>query len=211
MPTLSKVQVENIETTEYVSLAKRMRRTKWYWRLAFAALIFCVVWTSGMYAGGYRINSKQAAYASNIVDERHLPLTTVEIGNDRVMYIFDDDGLYREVNVTYRFPFWKYQQMHPDHYIRQDTPIQLLTRKSIGNSLDNSYYMVYVVVVNDNRVAYIELGKKGKMQSQEVDEGMMTFYWNETGNWDGSGNWSGGIKLSELRGTAYAADGTPII
>ena len=56
--------------------------------------------------------------------------------------IFDDDGLYCEINVTYRFPFCRYQQMYPDHYIRQDVPMQLLTQKSIGNSLDNSFYIV---------------------------------------------------------------------
>ena len=101
--------------------------------------------------------------------------------------------------------------MEEDHYIKQQSPLQLLTHKTIASAKDNSFYIVYVVAVNDKHVAYIELGREGKMQRKQVDDVVVVaFYWNDTGKWDGSIDWGGSILNSELRATAFASDGTPL-
>lgn len=95
-------------------------------------------------------------------------------------------------------------------YLEMDTPLQILTGKTVANSLDKSLYMIYAIAVNDTHVASVELGREGKMQKELVKQGMVHFVWDETGDWDGTDNWPGIISRNELKGTAYAADGTPL-
>lgn len=197
------------DTSEYVSLAKRLRRTKWYWRACIGALLGFMLVLFLNYADGSRLAPLNAAYASKVVDNRAALMAAVPMGNHRILYIFDDDGLYRDVDVIYRFPYWKYNHTIPNRYIaKPDEGLQVITHKSYASSIDNSLYIVYAVVVNDERVAYIDLGKEGKMQRQNVESKVTVFYWDETGSWDGTDSWNGMIKNTELRGTAYASDGT---
>lgn len=201
------------EKKAYISLAKRIRRTRWYWRLIIGILIGSFVWASLMYAEGYRLNPLSAAYAGNILTRERPVLDTIKIADDKMIYLFRDGadgGLYREVYVTFRFPFWRYQYMTQDYYIYEDTPLQILTGKTIANSLDKSLYMIYAIAVNDTHVASVELGREGKMQKELVKQGMVHFVWDETDDWDGTDNWPGIISRNELKGTAYAADGTPL-
>ncbi len=46
------------------------------------------------------------------------------------------------------------------------------------------------------------------MQRQNVDSKIVVFFWDETGNWDGTDTWNGMIEKAELRGSAYANDGS---
>lgn len=193
----------------YLSLAKRLRRTKWYWRLYIVFIIGIIIYQSLMYSDGNRFDAMKAAYASNVIDNQSQLMATVPMGNKRILYIYDDDGLYRDIDVTYKFPYWKYTHTSPNRYIADpDAGVQLITNKAYANSTNNSLYIVYAVAVNDKRVAYIELGKEGSMQRQNVDSKIAVFFWDETGNWDGTDTWDGIIKKGELRGTAYANDGS---
>lgn len=193
----------------YLSLAKRIRRAKWYWRLCIGLLLGCIISLSLMYADGNRFEPMSAAHAGNVIDKNSRLLATVPMGKERILYIYDDDGLYRDIDVIYHFPFWKYSYKWPNRSIADpNSGIQLITRGSYANSINRSLYIIYAVAVNDARVDCIELGKEGKMQRQNVNSSITVFFWNETGNWDGTGTWSGMIKDSELRGIAYASDGT---
>lgn len=193
----------------YLSLAKKLRRTKWYWRLCIGLLLGCIISLSLMYADGNRFDPMNAAHVGNVIDKNSRLLATVPMGKERILYIYDDDGLYRNIDVIYHFPFWKYSYTWPNRYIADPSSgVQLITRGSYANSINKSLYIVYAVAVNDTRVAYIELGKAGKMQRQNANSKITVFFWNETGNWDGTGTWNGMIKDSDLRGTAYASDGT---
>ncbi len=193
----------------YLSLAKRLRRAKWYWRLCIGLFLGCIISLSLMYADGNRFDPMSAAQAGNVIDKNSRLLATVPMGKERILYIYDDDGLYRDIDVIYHFPFWKYSYKWPNRYIAYpNSRVQLITRGSYANSINKSLYIIFAVVVNDTRVAYIELGKEGKLQRQNVDSPITVFFWDETENWDGTGTWNGMIKDSELRGTAYASDGT---
>lgn len=196
---------------EYLTLAKRLRKTKWYWRFAVAVFITALVWTSLMYSEGFRLTPLNAAYASNILQKGQLLLADIKIAEDKELYLINERGLYREIYVTYSFPFWKYQYVFPDYYIPKDAPLQLLTQKSLASDDPVTYlYMVYSVAVNDENVAVVELGRKDKLQRKNVQKGMVSFVWDESDNWDGSASWEGMIKPGELIGTAYAANGTPL-
>ncbi|ACL76961.1 hypothetical protein [Ruminiclostridium cellulolyticum] len=193
----------------YQSLAKRLNRAKWYWRLCIGLLLGCIISLSLMYADGNRFDPMSAAHAGNVLDENSRLLAAVPMGKERILYIYDDDGLYRDINVVYHFPFWKYNYKWPNRYIAdRNLGVQLITKGSYANSINKSLYIIFAVAVNDGRVAYIELGKEGKLQRQNVDSPITVFFWDETGNWDGTSTWNGMIKDSELRGTAYASDGT---
>jgi hypothetical protein len=193
----------------YLPLAKRLRRVKWYWRICIGLFLGCIIVLSMMYAEGYRFNPSSAAYAGNIVDKNSRVLATVPMGKERILYIYDDDGLYRDIDVIYQFPFWKYSYKWPNKCIADpNSGVQLITRGSYADSIHKSLYIVFAVAVNDTRVAYIELGKEGKIQRQNVDSPITVFFWDETGKWDGTVTWNGLIKDSDLQGTAYASDGT---
>ncbi len=196
---------------EYLTLAKRIRKTKWYWRFAAAVFISALIWTSLMYSEGFRLTPLNAAYASNILQKGQSLLADIKIADDKELYLINERGLYREIYVTYSFPFWKYQYVFPDYHIPQDAPLQLLTQKNLGSDDPEIYlYMVYTVRVNDENVAVVELGRKDKLQQKNVQEGMVSFVWDESDNWDGSAYWEGMIKPEELIGTAFAANGTPL-
>ncbi len=193
----------------YVSLAKRLRRAKWYWRLCMSLLMGIVVALSLMYAEGYRFDPMKAAYASNLVDSHAQPVAAVPMGNERILYIYEQDGIYQNIDVVHQFVNWKYVPVWPSRHIADPgAMLQLVERKAYANSEKNSLYIVFAVAVNDSRVAYLELGKEGSMQRQNVTSKMAVFFWDETGNWDGTDTWSGLISDSELQGTAYADDGT---
>jgi hypothetical protein len=193
----------------YQSLAKRLRRAKWYWRLCIGLFLGCILSFSMMYADGNRFNPLSAAQAGNVMDKNARLLATVPMGKERILYIYDDEGLYRDIDVIYRFPFWKYSYKWPNRHIADpNTGVQLITEASYASSTNQSLYLIFAVAVNDPLVALIELGKEGKMQRQNVDSSIAVFFWNETGNWDGTATWSGMIKDSQLQGTAYDSDGT---
>lgn len=195
----------------YLSLAKRLRRAKWYWRLCIGLFLGLIIFLSFMYADGNRFDPISAAQASNIINKNSQLLATVPMGKERILYIYDDDGIYRDIDVIYHFPFWKYRYKWPNRYIADpNSGVQLITRGGYASSINKSLYIVVAVAVNDTRIAYVELGKEGKMQRQSVDSPITVFFWDETGNWDGSSTWNGMIKDSELRGTAYAKDGTAL-
>ena len=195
----------------YVSLAKRLRRTKWYWRIGIGLLIGCVISLSLMFADGNRFDPKSAAYASNVINKSARLLAAVPMGTERVLYIYDDDGQYLNVSVIYRFPFWKYNYTWPNRYVPDpDAQVELATKQSYANSNNQSLYFVYAVAVHDDRVASIELGKEGIMQHRKVDSELTVFFWDKTGDWDGTGTWPGMIRDTELQGTAYAEDGTAL-
>lgn len=161
-----------------------------------------------MHENGKRFGSMSVAHAGNVINKNARLLATVPMGKERILYIYEDDWLYRDIDVSYHFPYWKYSYKWPNRYIADpNSEIQLITRGSYSNSINKSLYIIYAVVVNDSRVAYIEIGKESKVQSQNVNL-HNCFFWDETGNWDGTSTWSGMIKDSELRGTAYASDGT---
>lgn len=193
----------------YLSLAKRLRRVKWYWRLCVGLLLGCIISLSLMYADGNRFDPMSAAHVGNVIDKNSQLLATVPMGKEQILYIYDEDGLYRDIDVIYHFPFWKYNYTWPNRYIADpNSGVQLITRRNYANSINKSLYTIFAVAVNDMRVAYIELGKEGKMQQQNVASTITVFFWDETGNWDGTSTWNGMIKDSELQGTAYASDGT---
>lgn len=195
----------------YLSLAKRLRRAKWYWRLCIGLLLGCIISLSLMYADGNRFDPMNAAHAGNVTTKNSRLLAAVPMGKERILYLYDDDGLYRDIDVVYHFPFWKYSYKWPNRYIADpNAGVQLITRGSYANSIEQSLYIIFAVVVKDTRVAYIELGKEGKMQRQNADSAITVFFWDETGKWDGTGAWDGMIKDSELQGTAYASDGAAL-
>lgn len=198
------------ESVGYLSLAKRLRKTKWYWRICIGLLIGITIFLSLMYAYGNRFDAMRAAYASNAINKHSQLLATVPMGNERILYIFDDDGLYRNIDVTYKFPYWKYSHEFSNKIViaDQNLGMQMITRRTYANSNNKSLYFVYAVAVNDNCIAYIELGKEGIMQRQSVDSKITVFFWDKSKNWDGTDTWQGMIKESELRGIAYAKDGT---
>lgn len=193
----------------YLTLAKRLRRTKWYWRLCTGFLVGLIISFSLMYAEGNRLNPLRAAHAGSVVSQNARLLATVPMRKERVLYIYEDNGLYRDVDVIYNFPFWKYVNKWPNRYIVDpEAGIQMLTKASYRNSLTDSLYLVFAIAVNDTRVAYVELGKEGKLQRQNVDSQVTVFFWDESGNKDDSSIMSNIIKDSELEGKAYASDGT---
>lgn len=193
----------------YLSLAKRLRRTKWYWRLCFGLIIGVIIYLSLMYSDGKRFDAMKAAYASNLIDGHSQLVATVPMGNERILYIFDNNGIYQDIDLTYRFPYWKYVHTWPDKYIAaSDEEVQLITGKTYANSNNNSLYIVYAVAVSDKRVAYIELGKEGSMQRRNIASEIAVFLWDGTEHWDGTDNWDGMIKMGELMGVAYADDGS---
>lgn len=193
----------------YASLAKRLRRAKWYWRFCVSFLMGIVVALSLMYSEGYRFDPMKAAYASNLIDTHSQPVTTVPMGNERILYIYEQDGLYQNIDVIHQFLSWKYVPVWPSRHIGDPgAMLQLVERKAYANSDKNSLYIICAVAVNDSRVACIDLGKEGSMQRQNVTSKMTVFFWDETGNWDSTDTWDGMISDSELRGTAYADDGT---
>ncbi len=205
-----KPSLKTLDGGGYLSLAKRLRKTKWYWRICIGILIGITILLSLMYAEGNRFGPIRAAYASNIINKNSSLIAKVPIGNERILYIYNNDGLYRNIDVTYKFPYWKYRHEFSDKYIIADpnSEIQMITRRTYANSNNNSLYIVYAVVVNDKHVAYIELGKEGMVQRKNINSEVTVFLWDETGKWDGTNTWGGMIKDSELRGTAYAKDGT---
>ena len=203
----SSAKTENAD--DYLSLAKRLRKTKWYWRICIGIFLGCIIYLSLMYGEGNRFDAVRAAYTSNVIDKYSQLLATIPMGKERILYIYDDNGLYRYVDVSYHFPFWKYNNTWPNRSLADpDSGVQLIVNRSYANSRKKSLYIVYAVAVNDKRVAYIELGKEGFMQRQKVNSTITIFFWNETGDWDGTNSWKGMIKDSELQGTAYSSDGT---
>ena len=207
MPFKSSQKTDN--TDGYVSLAKRLRRTKWYWRLCVGFAVGVIVYLSLMCSDGNRFDPLRAAYASHVIDSHSQLVATVPMGSERILYIYEEDGIYQNVDVTYRFPFWKYVHTWPNRYTAdQSAGVQLVTSKSYANSNTGSLYIVYAVAVRDERVAYIELGQEASMQRQAVSDDVTVFYWDETGNWDGTDSWAGLITDTELLGTAYADDGS---
>lgn len=193
----------------YLSLAKRLRRTKWYWRLCIGLIIGIIIYQSLMYSDGNRFDAIKAAYASNVIDNHSQLMASVPMGDERILYIYDDEGIYQDIDVTYNFPYWKYVHTWPNRYIADpDAEVQLITSKTYANSNNHSLYIVYAVAVNDKRIAYIDLGKDGTMQRQNIDSKIAVFFWDETENWDGTDTWDGMINRGELQGVAYGNDGS---
>lgn len=194
----------------YLSFAKRLRRVKWYWRICLGLLIGFIISISMMYGEGYRFNPMSAAYAgNNIIDKNSRLLATVPMGKERILYVYDVDGIYSNIDVIYQFPYWKYSYKWPKRYTVVDpsTGVQLITSGSYANSNNKSLYIIFAVAVYDTRVAYIDLGKEGKIQRQNVNSPVTVFFWDETGNWDGTATWNGMINEAELLGKAYDSDG----
>ncbi len=197
------------EADDYLSLAKRLRRTKWYWRLGTTLTLGIIIYLSLMYSDGNRFDAMKAAYASNLIDSYSQLIETVPMGDKRILYIFENDEIYQDVEVTHRFPYWKYVSTWPKKYISDpDAQLQLIAGKTYANSNNHSLYIVYAVAVNDKRVAYIELGKEGAMQRQNIDSKVVSFFWDKSSDWDGTDTWKGMIKKEELEGKAYANDGS---
>lgn len=193
----------------YSSLAKRLRKTKWYWRLGTALIVGIICYLSLMYSDGNRFDAMKAAYASNVIDDHSQLVEAVPMGDERILYIFENDGLYLDVDVIHRFPYWKYISTWPNKYISDpEAKVQLITSKTYASSNNRSLYIVYAVAVKDKRVAYIELGKEGAMQRQNIDSKVVAFFWDKSSDWDGTDTWNGMIKSGELEGTAYTVDGS---
>ncbi len=205
-----KSSLKTVDAGGYLSLAKRLRKTKWYWRFCIGILIGITIFLSLMYADGNRFGPIRAAYASNIINKNSNLVAEVPMGNERILYIYNDNGQYRDIDVTYKFPCWKYslEFSNKPEITDPNSEIQMITRRTYANSNNSSLYIVYAAAVNDKRIAYIELGKEGMMQRKNVDSKVTVFLWDETGKWDGTNTWGGMIKDSELRGIAYAKDGT---
>lgn len=194
---------------DYLSLAKKLRRTKWYWRFCVGLIMGFVIYLSLMYSDGNRFDAMKAAYASNMIDSHSKLEAIVPMGDERILYIFKEDGIYQNVDVIYRSPYWKYVSTWPNKYVVDShEKVQLITSKTYGNSNKKSLYVVYAIAVNDKRVTYIELGKKGSMQRQNTNSKVVTFFWDKSKDWDGTDNWNGMIKRGELKGKAYANDGS---
>ncbi len=194
---------------DYLSLAKRLRRTKWYWRLGIGLVVGVIIYLSLMFSDGNRFGPMKAAYASNVVNSYSQLVEKVPIGDGRILYIFEDDGIYQNVEVTHRFLYWKYIYTRPNKYISDpNAEVQLIINRTYMNSSNHSLYIVYAVAVKDEHVAYIELGKKGAMQRQNINSEVVAFLWDKSSDWDGTNTWNGMIKEGELEGTAYASDGS---
>lgn len=193
----------------YRSLAKRLRRAKWYWRFGTVLIGGVIIYLSLMYSDGNRFDAIKAAYASNVIDNHSQLVETVPMGDKRVLYIFENNGIYQDVDVTHQFPYWKYVPTWPNEYISDpDAEVQLITSKTYANSNNHSLYVVYAVAVKDKRVAYIELGKDGALQRQHIDSNVVAFFWDKSSVWDGTDTWDGMIERGGLEGTAYANDGS---
>lgn len=199
---------EKIANRDYFNIAKKLRRTKWYWRLLVASILSVTIYLSLMYSEGNRFDAISAADASHMIGTHAEPLATVNMGNERVLYIYEDEGIYQGIDVKRNFPYWKYVQTWPSRYIvDSEAELQLIMGKTYGNSIRKSLYKVYAVGVKDKRVAMIELGKEGALQKQKVNSKVTVFYWDETGKWDGTNTWEGMINRGELKGIAYDKEG----
>lgn len=190
------------QTQGYTTLAKRLRRTKWYWRVCIAFMVGLIVTSSLLYAEGFRLTPLQAAYAGGVVTQNRQPAFEMEVGGGRRLYLFDVYGVYQEADVTRGSLLWRYQPMVPNQYTMDDAPLQLVVNKAIGNSNADTLDVVHVVAVRDEAVAQVEMGAPGALQQRAPAGGFAAFHQHSA--------LEGGhiVPPEKLVGRAYAADGT---
>lgn len=208
-------EAEPKSINSYAPIAKRIRKSKRNKTITVSVTIFMLIFINlfTWYAQGYRLNPMNAALASNSINRQTKLLSTMNIGDNWVHYIFDVNGEYKDIDVMRNQrvldPFWKQREINGSYYTsQQDTNvgIQLIANKYFVNFYDDTSYYVYTFRVNDANVSFIEFGLENIIQTQNVESNLATFYF------DGS-DWndiygSDIIKAPELKGTAFAEDGT---
>ena len=180
LPAEEKKEFEN----NYRMVAERLRKRKITWKVfsvVTSILVWCIVFVSLVYAGGYRTNSRAAAELSGRLNESSKLLGSYEWKKDRHFYFYESMACYEVVTADRSVLGWKqfdswlnWPKWSLYDGIEGENGIDVA-----GAACHYRYdegVQLFPIMVYDTKVKTVEVTCFGKTETKEISPGTFTLF-----------------------------------